>query len=405
MRTLPLLLAALVALPASAQDWTTVPVGTPNTLRQFEIASFSNLHLVGDGGVVVIGLPPYTTWTPEPIGTSENLTGILRPTATQIWIAGDNGVVRVRDTQGNWLNRNIPTAETLVLSSRASGEAIAYGSGGGIWYSDDLGATWVPQTSGTSATLRNAIGGTGPTGVAVGDGGIILRTTDQGATWTPIPSGTTADLYDIAYIGSGMGVVGADGTILRSFDDGLSWTPEVSPVPVTLRALDTSGANVFFHLAVGDSGTVLTSRDNGDTWCVLPTGSTEDFWTAEMVTNSLFLVAGTNGTLLKTESGGGGCTPVATETLPRAEIALSAVWPNPVRTEATLTLRLDAPRDLRVTILDARGREIRVIHEGTLPSSAAVPLALDVSGLTPAPYTVRVEGDGVRDSRPFVVVR
>lgn len=401
---LSLLLLVFLALPGAAQNWTAVPVGTSGTLRQLEVSSSSDKHLIGDGGFVATALPPYTSWTPVPIGTTADLHGLVRQTATQIWISGSGGVVRVRDNQLNWNTRDVGTAQTLVLSSRSSGQALAYGSGGGIWFSDDLGQTWDAQTSGTASRLNAAIGGTFGTGVVVGDGGLILRTTNQGQTWTLVPSGTTADLYGIAFIASGMEAVGDGGTILRSFDDGQTWSTVGSITTETLRAVDTSGQTANRHLAVGDNGTVLTSVDNGATWCALPTGSTEDFHTGDMTTNSLFLVAGTNGTLLRTETGGGGCTPVATEPPARTEVALSAVWPNPVRTDAALTLRLDRARTLRVAVLDARGREVRLLHDGGLPAGKSVRLGIEAGGLAPGAYSVRVTGDGFVDSRPFVVV-
>ena len=53
--------------------------------------------------------------------------------------------------------------------------------------------------------------------VAVGAYGTILRTDDGGATWTTQSSGTTNDLYAVSFVDANTGTaVGARGTILRT---------------------------------------------------------------------------------------------------------------------------------------------------------------------------------------------
>ncbi len=43
---------------------------------------------------------------------------------------------------------------------------------------------------------------------AVGDLGTILRTTDGGATWTPQTSGTTGPLYGVSFVDANTGTGG-----------------------------------------------------------------------------------------------------------------------------------------------------------------------------------------------------
>ncbi len=52
------------------------------------------------------------------------------------------------------------------------------------------------------------------TGTAVGGGGTILRTVDGGATWTPQSSGTTNFLFGVSFVDASTGTaVGGGGTI------------------------------------------------------------------------------------------------------------------------------------------------------------------------------------------------
>ena len=55
------------------------------------------------------------------------------------------------------------------------------------------------------------------TGTAVGDGGTILRTDNGGASWTPQSSGTFNTLYGVSFVDANTGTaVGEIGTILRT---------------------------------------------------------------------------------------------------------------------------------------------------------------------------------------------
>jgi hypothetical protein len=63
-------------------------------------------------------------------------------------------------------------------------------------------------------------------GTATGDVGTILRTTNSGATWVAQSSGTTALLYGVSFTDAKNGTaVGAGGTILRTTNGG--WTTSI----------------------------------------------------------------------------------------------------------------------------------------------------------------------------------
>jgi hypothetical protein len=97
----------------------------------------------------------------------------------------------------------------------------AVGFGGTILHSTD-GATWKPQTSGTTEALRSVYGtGDGKTLWAVGFGGTILHITD-GATWTPQTSGTTKALLSVYGTGDGktLWAVGEGGEIAKLTEAG-----------------------------------------------------------------------------------------------------------------------------------------------------------------------------------------
>lgn len=406
---LPLLVVSI--LPATAQEWTPIDLGTTVTLRAFQ-QSGNGRYLVGDGGSVWLSDLSYTVWTPEDVGTAADLRSVVRLFfGGTIWAGGRGGVVRMRDGTGVWHVRDIPdpTQDYVVVEQiDVDGVVLAGGSGGSIWKSTDLGLNWTIQDSGVTTSLHGGAGtfATTTRDYFVGNDGLILRSTSGGSAWMPLPSGTTEDLFAIEVIpsnGSGFVAAGANGTILITSDGGATWAPRVSGTTETLRALSRSGPGDF--LAAGDGGTLLRSFNSGATWCVIGTSVNTNFFAAMMLSPTHYLVAGENGVLLRTETGGGGCVTVANEPEAAVGYALSAVWPNPAHDEATLTLRVERPQRVTAEVFDLGGRRVAEVFAREVAARIVVPITLDVQAMAPGAYLVRVRGSAFEESRSMVVVR
>lgn len=115
--------------------------------------------------------------------------------------------------------------------------------------------------------------------VVVGNGGVILTSdtaslaaaASSAASWTDRTDGgvTTANLYAVT---SGPGrhvAVGASGTVITSDDGGATWTTQHSGFDYSLYDVTWTGSD---YVAVGFSGAILTSGD-GAAWSVYDHGS------------------------------------------------------------------------------------------------------------------------------------
>jgi hypothetical protein len=80
------------------------------------------------------------------------------------------------------------------------------------------------------------------------------------------------------------------------------------------------------------------------------------------------------------------------------------VHPNPSAGAATVTLTLAAPGDVHVEVFDVLGREVAVLHEGSL-GAGAHRLRLDTASLPTGVYVVRAVAGGERITRKLVVAR
>lgn len=93
-------------------------------------------------------------------------------------------------------------------------------------------------------------------------------------------------------------------------------------------------------------------------------------------------------------------------TADEASAGLTVAWPSPNPATARTALAIDAaqPLALRLTVVDATGRDVAVLHDGTLAAGAHT-FPLDTGALAAGVYVVRVEGEGVHLARPFTVTR
>jgi len=309
-RGVALLFAILVAGTGLSQSWNSLPSGTTEHLNFIEDGSFSDCWIVGDGGYVATGAG-CTAFSPVAVGAGTlDLISSKRSTSVDIWVAGEAGVVR-RQLGGNWVVRDIPgagsTGERFFLFSRSSDPIWAVGDQGSVFRNlTGTAGGWEPRHA-AGVPLHGGYGFVSSLAHMVGDGGLILETPDGGLTWIERPSGTTADLYAFVPGPSGsLLIVGDQGTILKSTDGGLTWESKPSNTSAALRFLSTSGQNANYMLVAGDDGVVMRSIDGGETWCFLH-ATLANLRGVEMVSNSIALVVGENGLILRTDNGGGDC--------------------------------------------------------------------------------------------------
>ena len=101
------------------------------------------------------------------------------------------------------------------------------------------------------------------TGWAVGEGGAVIKTTNGGAKWIWYESGVENTLRTVAAVNNGNRVI-----------------------------------------AAGDGGMILISEDAGETWSALPSGTTDNIWNMQMLTEEIGWMVGEGGTALKTTDAG-----------------------------------------------------------------------------------------------------
>ncbi|MDZ4700863.1 MAG: T9SS type A sorting domain-containing protein [Rhodothermales bacterium] len=83
---------------------------------------------------------------------------------------------------------------------------------------------------------------------------------------------------------------------------------------------------------------------------------------------------------------------------------VSSPYPNPFSQATEFDLTLTAPQTLRIRVFDILGREVASIHEGTTPTGTHR-IRWSAEGAAPGLYLIRVDGEGVSQTRQVVLLR
>ncbi|MER7790589.1 sialidase family protein [Streptomyces sp. NPDC097640] len=190
---------------------------------------------------------------------------------------------------------------TVVTDPRDAGAVLAAVSSGGVYRSADGGASWAPSNTGLKAEFlpdhypefgqcvhKIAPDAVDPDRLYLQNHGGVYRSDDAGATWTEIGKGLPADFGFAVAAHPGRGGVAYvfpvnDGSdryppdyrcrIYRTEDAGASWSELSAGLPEehhygvvlrdALRTDDADPAGVYFG---NRNGEVYASADDGDSW-------------------------------------------------------------------------------------------------------------------------------------------
>ena len=163
------------------------------------------------------------------------------------------------------------------------------------------------QAPAPSRRMLTGVTGTGGSSlVAIGHDALILASREPGAAWTVVRARPELDtpLLDIWITGDGRGLaVGAYGMALATENHGHDWSPrEIDPDEPHFYAIREAPDGTLF--IVGEFGTVLRSRDRGETWTRLDTGWDGTFFGFRARDDGRLLLYGLEGTLLESHDGG-----------------------------------------------------------------------------------------------------
>lgn len=235
-------------------------------------------------------------------------------------------LLRSEDGGRSFARVNVPTGEALfAVAVGASGFAVAAGRGGVLLVSTDRGRTWAARRDpalgseplfDVSVTARGRL-------VAVGELATIVISDDRGQSFRKAairfeldrgPEDAEGDgaeagfedegetvieearLTSVAFASDALGyAVGEFGIVLVTRDGGESWARVQSGTEQLLFGV--AALNATRALAVGAEGTLLESQDTGNSWVALASPVSESLFGVASIDGHT-LVVGADGTVL-----------------------------------------------------------------------------------------------------------
>ncbi len=252
-------------------------------------------------------------WARSP-GIDGGLIQTLLVTPGSVFAGTDfGGVFRSNDNGATWAPSGLAGRD--IQSFLLVGGALYAATDEGVFRSTDNGSTWtevstgLPEVSPNNYRAAISFAVSGNT-IYVGTTAGIYKTTNSGANWTDSsvglpPSGTAlpppVPVYSIVFSGSTM-FCGTSKGIYRSTDNGANWSAVNTGYPGgTTLSFAVNGSTIF---AAAYGGGVYSSSNNGASWSPVNNGLTDPFVRSLLVSGGM-LFAGTDSSGVFTSSNNG----------------------------------------------------------------------------------------------------
>lgn len=311
--------------------------------------------------------PPQLTITPLRVAAGSSqpvfgypLSGVSFPAANTGYAVGAyHSILKTTDGGATWVRQDnpLPTREPGATNTDdPSGQAlnavsftdadhgVAVAAIGSIVMTADGGATWTVKPTPAPSSVRTIWPeGIAPSswdlkgvsftdrdhGFVVGHLGVILSTADGGSTWTYRGNPRYGDLWDVKFVDEFHGqIVGRNTgrpdaisyTTIGTNDAGDSWQENKAGKPGdTVSPINMQGVTVtapMHAVAVGDSGRIFVTFDEGKTWRNRRSGTNENLTDVAFADRRRGVTVGginfqgdLRGVVLATNDGGESWTP------------------------------------------------------------------------------------------------
>ena len=236
--------------------------------------------------------------------------------------------------------------------------------------------------------------------------GYIAVSNDSGLTWQLQKRDTINDFFDIKFLDTLNGfIVGGNdrtmsATVMKTQNGGVTWQTVTIPAQAKfLQGIEVINNNYIW--AVGHNGTIIHSRNGGQTWIIQQSNVNTTLYDVDFADTLHGLVAGDS--YVQYTHDGGNTWHIANLGVEEERTTFDAignmleVYPNPAKAFFTLRLPQSADRE-QIKIFDVTGKVVK-----ELESSGKKELRISLKGIKPGVYFVRIGNEMVKEK--LVVTR
>ncbi|MBZ0182531.1 MAG: T9SS type A sorting domain-containing protein [Melioribacteraceae bacterium] len=276
------------------------------------------------------------------------------------------------------------------------------GALGMIYKTLDGGATWGPQTSGTSEMLLDVFFYDEMLGWAVGEGNTLLKTENGGLLWNKIdlPNFTNyANISISSYSGEICYMVGTDG-IYKSADAGDTWISLNKPANTTgyynqkiIMVSDTELYLLFYD-------TFYHSNDGGGTWKLVK----KDAHYIYPQTHENIWATYAGGIIYTSNSGVVSVEDESKQTNIVSDFKLFQNYPNPFNPTTSIEYSVPSNENVTLKVFDILGREVAtLVNQQMNPGNYKV--QFDASQLVSGVYFYRISAGNYNKTMKMLLLK
>jgi photosystem II stability/assembly factor-like uncharacterized protein len=256
---------------------------------------------VGDRGYVVYSDSNGESWERAQVpANTPMLTGVYFIDAKNGWAVGHDAIIlRSGDEGKTWTQAFSAPAEQKPLMDIVFVDAntgYAVGAYGAFYETTDAGKTWSARKASEEDKHLNAIVKLSDGKLLiVGEAGTLLKSDDLGKTWKKLESPYKGSYFGAVQANDGSVIIhGLRGRIYRSTDAALSAWKQIDNASTASLMGSTKLPDGAIVLA-GLAGTALISRDSGNSFSPLKTGTTKGIAQPLLGTPNALLLLGEIG--------------------------------------------------------------------------------------------------------------
>lgn len=209
-----------------------IPTGETAALDYRDVHAFDEQTALvcGGNGLLIKTTDGGTSWSTIAVGTAETLRRLYFISPNEGWLVGSEGVIfNTTDGGNSWQSQSSGTTERLLgVFFFDANTGFAVGETDQFLKTTDGGTTWVSTSLTTGVDLTSIVFKDANTGWITGKDNVLLATTDGGANWTDQSISLDSsgdDINDISILSSSNIIAVADDhQIIKSEDGGATWT-------------------------------------------------------------------------------------------------------------------------------------------------------------------------------------
>lgn len=237
--------------------------------------------------------------------SNDELVGCFATNGNNIFAGSDNGSVYFSSDLGNsWVAINSGLPGSSVFSLLISGSKIFAGTdGNGIYVSSNNGSNWTSVNSGIPTNISIYNFASNGSEIFAGTETGIYKSSNSGISWAPSNTGIPAGVFAHSIVLNGSTIFAVTDTVVyKSINNGSSWNSVngVWPPSTNLRYAANCGGNIFVDTEFGD---VYKTSDNGDSWTVSNNGITSIELYHFIVSNNYIFIGSIDGVFLSSDLG------------------------------------------------------------------------------------------------------